>query len=94
MVRPGCRLGQYFLGQLLGMGPQGDLGAHYDAGIRFHLARRRAETFPEPRLLPWLYNFRLRLRPCHLLWREPPAGRHALLYVAAGRSLQPGSGRD
>lgn len=64
------------------------------AGIRFHLARRRAETFPEPRLLPWLYNFRLRLRPCHLLWREPPAGRHALLYVAAGRSLQPGSGRD
>ena len=85
---PGRRLGQYFLGQLLGLGSQGDLGADHASGILFRIARKKPEGIPAPQVLPRFLHCSIPFGLDNLFRSQSDPWRNALLRLI-DRTLRP-----
>ena len=66
----GCGLGQCFLGAILGLGPEGSMGADYLYGLWSGVPCAQPTHFPQAVILPHLYDCRLSDSPDDLFWGE------------------------
>ena len=73
----GCGLGQCFLGAILGLGPEGSMGADYLYGLWSGVPCAQPAHFPQAVILPHLYDCRFSDSPDDLFWGELHPWRNA-----------------
>ena len=74
-------LGKYFMGTLLGMGPQRGMGSADTFGLLNNLSHKFVAHYVKTAFLPYLLHWHLRCNAVYLLWSKLSAERITQLRI-------------